>query len=63
MTAVKTQKPGIHPASIPLAERTKAAILALTIGVALIFLVGFAPTNAIHNAAHDTRHTLSFPCH
>lgn len=58
MTTVTTQQ-----ASTALAERTKAAILAFTIGTVLFFLVGFAPTTAIHNAAHDTRHTLSFPCH
>ncbi len=52
-----------HQAGVSLAERTRAAILALTIGAGLLFLVGFAPTTALHNAAHDTRHTLSFPCH
>jgi cobalt transporter subunit CbtB len=49
--------------SAMLSERSKAVILALTIGAALVFLTGFAPSVAIHNAAHDTRHTLSFPCH
>ena len=58
MTTLTTQQ-----ASVSLAERTRAAILAFTIGATLLFLVGFAPTAAIHNAAHDTRHTLSFPCH
>ena len=58
MTTLTTQQ-----ASVSLAERTRAAILAFTIGGALLFLVGFVPTAAIHNAAHDTRHTLSFPCH
>lgn len=47
----------------PVAERVRAAVFALLIGGGLLFLVGFAPTDAIHNAAHDTRHTLSFPCH
>ena len=28
-----------------------------------IFLTGFAYPEFIHNAAHDTRHGLSFPCH
>lgn len=32
-------------------------------GVCLIFLVGFAPVSALHNAAHDTRHSAAFPCH
>jgi cobalt transporter subunit CbtB len=25
--------------------------------------VGFAPVSAVHNAAHDTRHSAAFPCH
>ena len=32
-------------------------------GACLIFLVGFAPLSALHNAAHDTRHSAAFPCH
>ena len=40
-----------------------AAVLALFAGFALVAIVGFAPTMEIHNAAHDTRHALSFPCH
>jgi cobalt transporter subunit CbtB len=40
-----------------------AAIGALLLGGALLFLVGFAPMPAVHNAAHDTRHSAAFPCH
>jgi cobalt transporter subunit CbtB len=36
---------------------------ALTFGVIMIFAVGFMPVDAAHNAAHDTRHSLAFPCH
>jgi cobalt transporter subunit CbtB len=32
-------------------------------GLALIFVVGFAPMAEVHNAAHDTRHSAAFPCH
>ncbi len=32
-------------------------------GAGLVFMVGFAHSSAIHNAAHDTRHSLAFPCH
>lgn len=45
-----------------LGTRTVAAI-ALVFGLALIFTTGFAQSNVLHNAAHDTRHALSFPCH
>jgi cobalt transporter subunit CbtB len=36
---------------------------ALTFGILIIFAVGFMPVDAAHNAAHDTRHSLAFPCH
>lgn len=40
-----------------------AAAGALLLGSLLLFLVGFAPMPAVHNAAHDTRHSAAFPCH
>jgi len=36
---------------------------ALAFGAIVLFAVGFLPMDAAHNAAHDTRHTLTFPCH
>lgn len=35
----------------------------LLAGFVLVFFTGFAHSEALHDAAHDTRHTLSFPCH
>jgi cobalt transporter subunit CbtB len=32
-------------------------------GATIIFAVGFANAAVIHDAAHDTRHSISFPCH
>ena len=48
--------------------RTEAKPLAITaavfaIGAALVLIAGFAETAAVHDAAHDTRHSLAFPCH
>jgi len=40
-----------------------AAILAAALGLVIVFAAGFAPSQAVHNAAHDTRHTFAFPCH
>lgn len=45
------------------AEAMKVAVVAFCIGATLIFVAGFAHPEAIHNAAHDTRHALSYPCH
>lgn len=39
------------------------AAFAILLGVFLLFGVGFAHPDIIHNAAHDSRHSISFPCH
>lgn len=44
-------------------ERAKAVAAALVLGFVLIYSVGFSASATIHNAAHDTRHGLAFPCH
>lgn len=44
-------------------EAVVAAFLALFIGSVLIAGVGFAGPQAVHNAAHDGRHAVAFPCH
>jgi cobalt transporter subunit CbtB len=44
-------------------NRTAVGTVALMLGLGFIYLVGFAPISAVHNAAHDTRHTAAFPCH
>jgi cobalt transporter subunit CbtB len=54
--------PDTRPLSLP-RDRTMLGALALSLGLGLIFLVGFAPLSAVHNAAHDTRHSSAFPCH
>ena len=44
-------------------EALKAAFVAFTLGATLVFLTGFSHVDKVHNAAHDTRHAMSFPCH
>lgn len=36
---------------------------AVLVGVVILYGVGFVQTSAVHNAAHDTRHSQGFPCH
>jgi cobalt transporter subunit CbtB len=43
--------------------RVGPALLALLFGAFLIFGAGFASPDTLHNAAHDGRHAISFPCH
>lgn len=33
------------------------------LGVVILYGVGFAGPDLIHNAAHDTRHSINTPCH
>jgi cobalt transporter subunit CbtB len=44
-------------------ERFAAGLLALVLGMGLLVGVGFAGSHIVHNAAHDTRHAIGFPCH
>lgn len=45
------------------ASRIVAIALAALLGTLLVAGTGFAHSAAVHNAAHDTRHSLAFPCH
>ena len=38
-------------------------LAAAALGIVILFGVGFAPMDMAHNAAHDTRHSVAFPCH
>lgn len=49
-------------AAKPASAMLSVAIVAL-IGAAILFTAGFAQSQALHGAAHDVRHTQSFPCH
>lgn len=40
----------------------QTAVVAI-VGLVIVLGVGFAPLPAIHDAAHDTRHSFNFPCH
>lgn len=44
-------------------DAIRYGIAALLLGVLFIGVTGFAPMQAIHDAAHNTRHAISFPCH
>ena len=44
-------------------EAVQPAVWAVLLGALIIFSVGFAQPQALHDAAHDARHAVSFPCH
>ncbi|WP_106476981.1 CbtB domain-containing protein [Phytohalomonas tamaricis] len=55
------------PAAVNDTALAKPSIMQLSLatlfGVSILFMIGFAKMDVAHNAAHDTRHTLVFPCH
>lgn len=52
------------PRHTPLpASSVAAPLCAALLGLVLLYGVGFAQTEAIHNGAHDARHAAGFACH
>jgi len=49
--------------SLSRSETLVAALVAMLLGSFLVYGAGFANANALHEAAHDSRHAFSFPCH
>jgi cobalt transporter subunit CbtB len=49
----------LSPARTGLAPILSAAL----IGLALIWFAGLSQAQAVHDAAHDARHSVAFPCH
>jgi cobalt transporter subunit CbtB len=43
--------------------KTGTVVAATLLGVLFIYLVGFMPVAAMHTYAHDTRHSVTAPCH
>ncbi len=50
-------------APLSLQQRITAALCAAMLGSFLVFGVGLANSDTLHNAAHDGRHAFAFPCH
>jgi len=44
-------------------DRMITVIIAALLGTFMIFGVAIAQPTALHNAAHDVRHAMTFPCH
>ncbi len=44
-------------------SRLTAAFFAALLGASLLYGIGFAQSEVMHNAAHDSRHAAGFPCH
>jgi cobalt transporter subunit CbtB len=44
-------------------SRAMQLAMAALLGIFIVGFVGFSPLEAAHNAAHDYRHSMAFPCH
>ncbi len=50
-------------APISLSQRIALGMSCFFLGSFMVFSVGLAQDDRMHNAAHDTRHAIGFPCH
>jgi len=57
-----TKRPGM-PRIDARTQQRMVAVMGAIFGLFLIFGVGFAHSDLLHNAAHDARHSFAFPCH
>jgi cobalt transporter subunit CbtB len=48
---------------VPQASRVSKSLFAIVVGFSMIMVFGFASPELIHDAAHDVRHIMTFPCH
>jgi cobalt transporter subunit CbtB len=55
----------IRSIAVPDARRdaVRYGLAAILLGIVFIGVTGFAPIQALHDAAHNTRHAITFPCH
>lgn len=44
-------------------SRITPLVFAGLLGLFVVGFAGFAQTEVLHNAGHDARHSLAFPCH
>ena len=49
--------------SVSRQSRLLQLALAGLLGVFIVGFVGFSRLDVVHNAAHDYRHSMAFPCH
>ena len=60
-----SQQVETQAASLEISDTTRigAALFALLFGSFLLYSTLFAQSEILHNAAHDTRHAITAPCH
>lgn len=54
---------GVKLHDTTITRRPLQIAVAFLLGTVILFGVGLANSATVHNAAHDVRHSLAFPCH
>ena len=62
-TATTSPRHAAADQATPTTPRKLTAALLAALGLVIVFAAGFAPSETVHNAAHDSRHSFAFPCH
>lgn len=62
MTAT-TQVRHRQTSQLSISQRLSIGLTSMLFGMFVIYGVGLAQDSRMHNAAHDTRHSIGFPCH
>jgi cobalt transporter subunit CbtB len=55
--------PSTTAASAGIGTLALQRLVAAAIGAFIIGMVGFSQMSVAHNAGHDYRHSMAFPCH
>ena len=65
MNSLPTETTGNAPQAVAelTASRSISIFAAALLGMFIVGWVGFSHVTAVHNAAHDYRHSMGFPCH
>ena len=63
MTELSINQPTALRGAELTAVRALSIFMAALLGAFIIGGVGFSHIAAVHNASHDYRHSMGFPCH
>jgi cobalt transporter subunit CbtB len=53
----------VSSTSVSISQRIMLGFACMFFGSFLVYGTGLASDGRLHNAAHDTRHAIGFPCH
>ncbi|HEY5819422.1 MAG TPA: CbtB domain-containing protein [Mesorhizobium sp.] len=60
---MNTTTTSIGASGVSSQSRLLQPALAGLLGLFIVGFSGFSPMEVVHNAAHDYRHSMAFPCH